>query len=198
VHGGVSTVGAGSTIWFDPSRPAPARVTVAAESDQGSDPIMAHRGYPVARRVLYVEDVPDNLRLVQEILARRPQIDLISTALGRVALDLARAHRPDLILLDLNLPDIHGRDLLGQLSADPRTNDIPVVILSADATPGQIKRLHAAGATGYLTKPLQLRPFLDTLDALPGHDYDAPQPVATPREMDLRDASTSGQRPSGP
>jgi CheY-like chemotaxis protein len=142
--GVVSRVGAGSTFWFD--LPAAARVTVAAEPDRGCDPIMAGRSYPAARQVLYVEDVPDNPRLVQEILTRRPQIELNSTALGRGALDLAREHRPDLILLDLNLPDIHGRDLLGQLTADPRTQDIPVVILSADATPGQIERLHAAGA----------------------------------------------------
>jgi len=144
-----------------------------------------------------VEDVPDNLRLVQEILTFRPQIDLISTALGRVGLDLARAHRPDLILLDLNLPDIHGRDLLAQLTADPRTQDIPVVIISADATPRQIERLIAAGATGYLTKPLQLRPFLQALDALLGPGCDAPRPVSTPRRVDVRDAPVPEQTPRG-
>jgi CheY-like chemotaxis protein len=83
---------------------------------------------------------------------------------GRLGLDLAREHRPDLILLDLHLPDMTGAEVLDLLGEDPATSDIPVVIISADATPGQIQRLLSAGALEYLTKPLDVRRFLDVVD----------------------------------
>jgi len=79
---------------------------------------------------------------------------------GTRGLELARDHRPELIILDLHLPDLPGSDVLARLSADPRTRGIPVVILSADATPGQIKRLLEQGAREYLTKPLDIRQVL--------------------------------------
>ena len=83
---------------------------------------------------------------------------------GRLGLELAREHHPDLILLDLHLPDMGGREVLDRLRLDPETAGIPVVIISADATPGQVKRLLAAGATDYLTKPLDVSQFLRVLD----------------------------------
>ena len=84
--------------------------------------------------------------------------------LGRLGLDLAREHQPDLIALDLHLPDISGETVLTQLRADPLTMDIPVVILSADATRRQSDRLLSLGAQAYLTKPLDVRAFLSMLD----------------------------------
>ena len=89
---------------------------------------------------------------------------LLSALQGRVGLDLARDHRPDLILLDRHLPDVEGDEVLRLLRADPRTRDIPVVILSADASPGQAQRLLEAGARAYLTKPLDVSQFLRVLD----------------------------------
>jgi len=83
---------------------------------------------------------------------------------GTLALDLAREHRPDLILLDLHLPDIHGSEVLQRLQADPHTQQIPVVVISADASEGRIQRLLTAGARGYLTKPIDVRKFLGVLD----------------------------------
>ncbi len=85
--------------------------------------------------------------------------------LGRAGLDLARERQPDLIALDLHLPDISGETVLEHLRADPSTVGIPVVVLSADATRRQIDRLLAAGAQAYLTKPLDVQAFLAVVDA---------------------------------
>jgi CheY-like chemotaxis protein len=90
---------------------------------------------------------------------------LAGPALERVKAFLAQ-HLPDLILLDLNLPDMHGSEVLEQLRANPLLQETPVVVISADATPGQIQRLMAGGARAYLTKPLDIRQFLETLDAV--------------------------------
>ncbi len=114
--------------------------------------------------VLYIEDNLSNLALVQRILARRPEVRLIQAVQGRAGLSLAREHRPDLILLDLHLPDIHGSEVLRLVKDDPATSKIPVVVISADATTGQIERLIAAGARDYLTKPLDVRKLLSLLD----------------------------------
>jgi CheY-like chemotaxis protein len=114
--------------------------------------------------VLYIEDNQSNLRLVERILVRRPEITLLHAAQGLLGLEVAREHRPDLILLDLHLPDIHGEHVLEQLVRDPRTAVIPVIVISADATTGQIKRLTAAGARAYLTKPLDVGTFLASVD----------------------------------
>ena len=116
------------------------------------------------RTIVYIEDNLPNLKLIEQVLARRPQIKLITAMQGRLGLDLVRQHRPDLVLLDLHLPDLSGEQVLGRLQADPDTVDIPVVVLSADATNGQGQRLEAAGASAYLTKPLDVRKFLELVD----------------------------------
>jgi len=83
---------------------------------------------------------------------------------GSLGLDLARKHRPDLILLDLHLPDLRGHEVLARLRKDELTRDIPVVVISADATTRQIQRLLAAGARNYLTKPLDIGQFFRVID----------------------------------
>ncbi|MPY94530.1 MAG: response regulator [Acidimicrobiia bacterium] len=85
---------------------------------------------------------------------------------GRLGLGLAREHRPAVVLLDLHLPDVSGQEVLQRLREDPTTATIPVVILSADATPGQVQRLLASGAAAYLTKPFDVRQLLRVLDDL--------------------------------
>ena len=101
-------------------------------------------------------------------MTRHRGVRLIPATQGRLGLELARQHRPDLILLDLHLPDISGEQVLRELQADPRLQRTPVIILSADATPGQVERLVAAGARAYLTKPLDVRQLLLLVDeALP-------------------------------
>lgn len=104
--------------------------------------------------VLYVEDNAANIDLVAGLLARRPGVRLITTMQGRLAMDLARTHRPQLVLLDLHLPDLNGEEVLRRLRQDPETADLLVAMLTADATPGQERRLRALGADDFLTKPL--------------------------------------------
>ena len=116
------------------------------------------------RKLLYIEDNLSNLTLIEEILEERPEIELLSAMQGQVGLDLARQHSPDLILLDLHLPDLPGWEVLSQLRLSETTADIPVVVISADATPRQIKRLIKAGALSYLTKPLDVTEFFRVLD----------------------------------
>jgi CheY-like chemotaxis protein len=116
-----------------------------------------------ASTVLYVEDNPSNLRLVEVLLARRPGVELLSATTAALGVDIARARSPDLVLLDLQLPDKPGDWVLTRLRDEPRTAEIPVVILSADATPGQLERLLAAGADDYLTKPIDATHFLDVV-----------------------------------
>jgi signal transduction histidine kinase len=119
---------------------------------------------PIQGTVLYVEDNLANLRLVERVLDRRPGLSLLSAMQGSHGLELARSHRPGLVLLDLHLPDVHGDELLARLRGDARTQDIPVVVLSADATAGQIRQLLDAGARAYLTKPLDVTELLALLD----------------------------------
>ena len=116
------------------------------ERGAGAAVILEHR------TVLYVEDNRANFRLMERIVAHRKELRLIGAERGRIGLEMAGTDPPDLILLDLHLPDISGQELLDHLKDDPRTAEIPVVIVSADATPGQIDRLLAAGAQSYFDK----------------------------------------------
>jgi CheY-like chemotaxis protein len=117
------------------------------------------------RTIVYVEDNLSNLTLVGRLLARLPNVHLIPVMKGRLALELVREHQPDLVLLDLHLPDLHGRQVLQQLKCDPVTAGIPIVVLSADATPAQFERLLSEGAAGYLTKPIDVESLLDRVRA---------------------------------
>jgi PAS domain S-box-containing protein len=113
--------------------------------------------------IIYIEDNLSNLKLVEQALYRLPEVRLIPAMQGKLGIDLARQHRPDLILLDLHLPDLHGREVLDQLKRDPATAAIPVVVISADATHAQIERLRTAGAADYLTKPIDVETLLNTV-----------------------------------
>ena len=116
--------------------------------------------------VLYIEDDPVNFTLVERILEFRPALKLMHARCGEIGVELALIHRPKLILLDLNLPDIHGSEVLRRLQNEPATAKVPVVVLSADATPSQIERLLTAGARNYLTKPFDIDPFLAVVDEM--------------------------------
>ena len=116
--------------------------------------------------VLYIEDDPVNFTLVERILEFRPALKLMHARTGEDGVELAQAHQPKLILLDLNLPDMHGSEVLRQLQHQPATAKVPVVVLSADATPSQIERLLTAGARNYLTKPFDIDPFLAVVDEM--------------------------------
>jgi PAS domain S-box-containing protein len=160
-----SVPGHGATFWVE----LPAVDAPGIENRAPSDPDRPAVSAPPATRntagtLLYIEDNLSNLRLVETLLKRRPNVNLLSAMTAGLGLDFARDHAPDLVLLDLQLPDESGDKVLLRLQKDPRTAQIPVVILSADATPGQLERLIAAGAADYITKPIEVRRFLELVD----------------------------------
>jgi CheY-like chemotaxis protein len=157
-----SAVGAGSTFSVElPISEGPQqRVERTGDAPAAADLEASLR----AKLVLYIEDNIPNLKLIQRLLAHRPEVRLLPAMQGRIGLDLAREHRPNLILLDLHLPDVQGGEILRRLQDDPQTRHIPVVVISADATPGQADRLRAEGARDYLTKPLNIKKLLRLLD----------------------------------
>ncbi len=189
-----SAPGRGSTFWVelvraDPSEPdAPssaaggddtlhrralrgaAGLDGAAPGPTGDAPGATSNGTRRANRsgravvVLQIEDNPSNSALVQQVLAKRPAVRLISADQGRTGLDLARQHRPDLVLLDLHLPDLPGDELLQRLKAVPELADTKVVVVSADATPSRIREMLDHGVEGYLTKPVDVEALLRLVD----------------------------------
>ena len=135
------------------------------EGDSSSTPVEFLQAKP-ACDVLYIEDDPVNFTLVERILEFRPALTLMHARSGGSGVELAQVHQPKLILLDLNLPDMHGSEVLRKLQHQPETAKVPVVVLSADATPSQIERLLTAGARNYLTKPFDIDPFLAVIDEM--------------------------------
>ena len=161
-----SRLGEGSTFWIElPLVQAP---IAAAEETKVAEEEAEEVASRSSCRLLYIEDNLSNLKLVERIMARRPGMVLVTATGGESGLQLARERQPDLILLDLHLPDLDGDKVLDQLVADPLTAAIPVIMLSADAIPGQIAKLKAAGARDYITKPLNVRNFLAKVDAIVG------------------------------
>jgi PAS domain S-box-containing protein len=158
---GVESVqGQGSTFWVEfPLVRAP-----TATQGEDSRAALVHQGTQGEHSVLYIEDNLANLHLVEQILQHRPGITLMSAMQGTIGLELARQHHPDIVLLDLHLPDMGGDEALKQLRNAPETEDIEVVVVSADATEGQKRRLLEAGASDYLTKPLDVNRFIDVVD----------------------------------
>jgi CheY-like chemotaxis protein len=106
--------------------------------------------------ILYIEDNLSNLTLVERILERYAAVELIPAMQATIGLALARQQRPDLIVLDLHLPDMPGTEVLKRLKADQSTREIPVIVLTADASKSQSERVRQLGATDYLTKPLNV------------------------------------------
>jgi CheY-like chemotaxis protein len=116
------------------------------------------------RTLLYVEDNPANLMLVEDLVARRTDIRLLSARDGKRGVELALASLPDVILMDINLPGISGVKAMQLLANHPATAHIPVVALSANAMPRDIEKGLDAGFFRYLTKPIKVGEFMDTLD----------------------------------
>jgi CheY-like chemotaxis protein len=117
-------------------------------------------------RVLCFEDSEPNFRLIENILKDRPGTKIAWAQTGEKGLEMARAKAPQLVLLDLDLPDVHGSKVLHELQAQPETAQTPVIVISADATPSQIERMLTAGARNYLTKPFEIRRFLCMFDEI--------------------------------
>jgi CheY-like chemotaxis protein/two-component sensor histidine kinase len=162
VIGVESNMGVGSVFWVElPSTapvvlPPPVENTTAAEQ-AAETPAGVHT-------ILYVEDNPANLQLVERLISRRKDIRLLSAMDGNLGVELARACRPDVILMDINLPGISGIEALKILREDKTTAHIPVVALSANAMPRDIQKGLDAGFFRYLTKPIKVSELMDTLN----------------------------------
>jgi len=158
-----STVGVGSVFWIELNLAAePQHAVVAGKPETAGQPQVG--GESPLCTLLYVEDNPANLMLVEDLIARRPDIRLLSAIDGNSGIKIARESLPDVILMDINLPGISGIQALKILRADPATAHIPVVALSANAIPRDIEKGLEAGFFRYLTKPIKVNEFMDALD----------------------------------
>ena len=164
--GASSVVGEGSLFWVDlPAAENPGGALVAPGPQNAQEmPVVTLPAIEVRHTLLYVEDNPANLLLVARLLSRRPDIRLLSAKDGRSGVELARSSLPDVILMDINLPGISGVTALHILAGDSRTAHIPVVAISANAMPRDIEKGMLAGFFHYLTKPIRLTEFLQTLE----------------------------------
>jgi len=157
-----STPGRGSTFWVEfPIVESPVKMYEETSLRTQQQQQMSTGG---ELTVLHIEDNLANVELVERVLAQRPDITVIPAMQGRMGVDLARRHHPALILLDLNLVDLPGAEVLQILRDDPLTSEIPVVIVSADAMPRQVQRLLSSGAVAYLTKPIDIHRLLELVD----------------------------------
>lgn len=161
--GADSTVGVGSVFWFELSLTA-APLLAIREADQAALTLPQVPDGTPRRTVLYVEDNPANLELVEQLIARRPDLRLLSAADGNLGIEFARVYQPAAILMDINLPGINGLEAMKILRADPTTAHIPIIALSANAVPHDIEKALQAGFFDYLTKPIKVAQFMDTLD----------------------------------
>jgi CheY-like chemotaxis protein/two-component sensor histidine kinase len=163
VIGVESTLGSGSEFWFELNSVAELRLKV----DRAHPAIVGvpvRHGVPLRSTLLYVEDNPANLELIERLIARSPDIRLLTAKDGLQGIRLAGANLPDVILMDINLPDVSGIEALKILREDPATAHIPVVALSADAMPRDIEKGMQAGFFRYLTKPIKIKEFTETLE----------------------------------
>jgi signal transduction histidine kinase/ActR/RegA family two-component response regulator len=163
--GVTSTPGVGSTFWITLSTAAPLPQP-AAQIGLDAGIATAAPGNEAPRLILYIEDNPANLRLVQEIVGFRADLRLMSAPDGHTGLAMAHTHRPAIVLMDLNLPGMNGFEVLAQLRRDPATAHMPAVALTANAMPQDIERGLSAGFDRYLTKPIDIEQFNEAIDGV--------------------------------
>jgi CheY-like chemotaxis protein len=165
-----SREGEGSLFWFELTH-------VDAESAEVGPAVRATQPVPVhvpvlalpltnsvQRTVLYIEDNPDNIALMSQLLAARPNLRLVGASDAMRGMAMARGLAPDVVVMDINLPDINGFEVLQLLQSDPVTRHIPVLALSANAMPHDLEKGLAAGFYRYVTKPIKVADFLHALD----------------------------------
>jgi CheY-like chemotaxis protein len=157
-----STVGEGSVFWCELSAATAPHFSAQDDDAEVVVPAPLPIGAP-QRTLLYVEDNPANMKLVEQLIARYPDIRLLTAVNGTLGLKLAREAQPNVILMDINLPGISGIEVLKILHADPATAHIPVVALSANAMPRDIEMGLQMGFFRYITKPIKVKEFMDTL-----------------------------------
>jgi len=158
-----SIVGTGSVFWFELNSAVATRLAASPVESPRATQVTAREGTR-AWTLLYVEDNPANFSLVEQLVRRRSDLQILGAKDGSTGVAAAREHCPDVILMDINLPGISGIEALKILRDDPRTAHIPVVALSANAMPRDIEKGLAAGFFRYLTKPIRIDAFMDALD----------------------------------
>jgi signal transduction histidine kinase/CheY-like chemotaxis protein len=160
--GVTSSVGVGSVFWIELelTKPVPSAMPSGTVLPMGRK----EATHDINHTLLYVEDNPANLKLVQEIIGFRPDLRLLSAPDAHLGIEMAKAHSPDLILMDINLPGMSGTDALGELRRDPRTSHIPVLALTANAMPRDVEKGINAGFFRYLTKPINIDEFNEAVD----------------------------------
>ena len=163
VIGVESVVGVGSVFWVEMISASASECQDAEFEPIAPAQTQIESGAPL-RTLLYVEDNPANLKLVEQLIARRPDIRLLTAVNGNLGIELARNLLPKVILMDINLPDISGFEALKILREDAKTAHIPVIALSANAMPLDIEKGLKAGFLRYLTKPIKINEFMDALD----------------------------------
>ena len=161
--GVASTIGSGSVFWFELNSADAPQLAIDLPVPTAMALAPAQHGAPL-RTLLYVEDNPANLKLVEQLIARRADMRLLVATDGDLGIRLAHAHYPEVILMDINLPGISGIEALKILREDPATAHIPVVALSANAMPRDVEKGLQAGFFRYLTKPIKVHEFMNTLD----------------------------------
>ena len=160
-----STVGVGSTFWFDVMAAAEPHYSV--DSDDAPAGVLSQANVQkgdAVRVLLYIEDNLANLKLVERLVGRRSDLRLISAVTARLGIELAREYLPEVILMDINLPDISGIDAMRILRSDPTTHDIPVIAISANAMAHDVEKGRSAGFFDYLTKPIDVPEFMRSMD----------------------------------
>ena len=161
--GADSAIGVGSVFWVELIVAAGPQLDVQEGDLAALERAQVPAGASL-RTLLYVEDNPANLELVEQLIARRPELRLLSAADGNLGIEYARAYQPEVILMDINLPGISGIEAMKILRADPLTAHIPIIALSANAVPRDIAYALEAGFFNYLTKPIKVNQFMDALD----------------------------------
>jgi len=179
-----STEGQGSTFWIElPTTEGPVERHERTTAGRSIAPPEASPDSP-RHTILYIEDNLANIKLIEQVLEYRHDIHLITAMQGRLGIELALQHQPELILLDLHLPDIGGETVLTEIRAHTDTANVPIIVMTADATERQHARLLAAGATAYLTKPIDVRQLLEIIE----HNLSkppTPQPEQRTKERSL-------------
>ena len=161
--GANSAIGVGSVFWIELSLTTAPQLA-AREAELAAMVRPQARDDTPLRTLLYVEDNPANLELVEQLVARRPDLRMLSAADGNLGIEYARAYQPEVILMDINLPGISGIEAMRILHGDPATAHIPIVALSANAVPRDIEKGLEAGFFSYLTKPIKVDQFMEALD----------------------------------
>ncbi len=162
--GAESSLDTGSVFWIELGLMSAPQAAVVGDGHAVPGQVCEPDGLP-RHTLLYVEDNPANLELVEQLIARRGDLRLLTASDGNLGIEFARAYLPEVILMDINLPGVSGIDAMKVLHADPATAHIPIIALSANAVPRDIERGMEAGFFNYITKPIKISQFMDALDA---------------------------------